>query len=97
MTIKKFCIVFDLAMAAIFFLIGILFYQSGGKAADLLTAHNMKSDEERKKYKKKKMRRVCGKQMMLWSIPFVIGAVIDLGFPTKGTLIAWVTWAVMLI
>lgn len=43
------------------------------------------------------MRRVCGKQMMLWSIPFVIGAVIDLGFPTKGTLIAWVTWAVMLI
>ena len=84
-------------MAAIFFLIGFLFYRSNGKAANSLTGYNMKSAEERKKYDEKKMCKDYGKHMMLWSIPFFIGAVIDFIFSIKGTLIAWVIWSGMFI
>ena len=45
----------------------------------------MKSAEERKKYDEKKMCKDYGKRMMLWPIPFFIGAVIDFIFPIKGT------------
>ena len=84
-------------MAAIFFLIGFLFYRSNGKAANFLTGYNMKSAEERKKYDEKKLCKDYGKHMMLWPIPFFIGAVIDFIFPIKGTLIAWVIWSGMFI
>ena len=97
MSMRKFCIIFDLVMAFIFFLIGIWFYKSNGKASNFLTGYNMKSAEERKKYDEKKMCKDYGKRMMLWPIPFVIGAVIDYAFPMKGLLIAWIIWAVMLI
>lgn len=50
MSLKESCIILDLVMAAIFFLIGFLFYRSNGKAANSLTGYNMKSAEERKKY-----------------------------------------------
>ena len=56
MSLKESCIILDLAMAAIFFLIGFLFYRSNGKAANFLTGYNMKSAEERKK---NMMRRKC--------------------------------------
>ena len=97
MSMREFCIIFDLLMAIIFFLIGIWFYKSNGKAANFLTGYNMKSAEERKKYDEKKMCQDYGKWIMLWPIPFVIGAVIDYAFPMKGMLIAWIIWAVMLI
>ena len=97
MSMREFCIIFDLLMAFIFFLIGIWFYKSNGKAANFLTGYNMKSAEERKKYDEKKMCKDYGKRIMLWPIPFVIGAVIDYAFPMKGMLIAWIIWAVMLI
>lgn len=97
MSLKESCIILDLVMAAIFFLIGFLFYRSNGKAANFLTGYNMKSAEERKKYDEKKMCKDYGKHMMLWSIPFFIGAVIDFIFPIKGTLIAWVIWSGMFI
>ena len=97
MSLKESCIILDLVMAAIFFLIGFLFYRSNGKAANSLTGYNMKSAEERKKYDEKKMCKDYGKRMMLWPIPFFIGAVIDFVFPIKGTLIAWVIWSDMFI
>ena len=50
-----------------------------------------------KKYDEKKMCKDYGKHMMLWPIPFFIGAVIDFVFPIKGTLIAWVIWSGMFI
>ena len=97
MSLKESCIILDLVMAAIFFLIGFLFYRSNGKAANFLTGYNMKSAEERKKYDEKKMCKDYGKRIMLWPIPFVLGAVIDYTFPMKGMLIARIIWAVMLI
>lgn len=63
----------------------LLFYRSNGKAVNFLTGYNMKSAEERKKYDEKKMCKDYGKRMMLWPIPFFIGAVIDFIFPIKGT------------
>ncbi|MDD6449700.1 MAG: DUF3784 domain-containing protein [Lachnospiraceae bacterium] len=50
-----------------------------------------------KKYDEKKMCKDYGKRMMLWPIPFFIGAVIDFIFPIKGILIAWVIWSGMFI
>ncbi len=41
---------FDMGMAVITFIIGILFYKSNGKAANVLSGYNMRSTEERKKY-----------------------------------------------
>ena len=96
-SMNEFCILFDLAMAVIFFLIGLYFYKSDGKAANLLTGYNMKSIEGRKKYDEKEMCKDYGKRMMLWAIPFLAGAVIDIGFPGKGMLIAWVIWIVMFV
>ena len=97
MLLKESCIILDLVMATVFFLIGFLFYRSNGKAANFLTGYNMKSAEERKKHDEKKMCKDYGKQMMLWPIPFFIGAVIDFVFPMRGTLIAWGIWSVMFI
>lgn len=42
MSMREFCIIFDLLMAFIFFLIGIWFYKSNGKAANFLAGYNMK-------------------------------------------------------
>ena len=97
MSLKKACIVIDLVMACVFFLMGILFYKSNGKAASFLTGYNMKCAEERKKYDEKRMCKNYGKRMMFWPIPFVIGAAIDFVFPMKGTYTAWIIWTVMLI
>lgn len=97
MSMKEVCICFDLAMAVIFFLFGLYFYKSNGKAANLLTGYNMKSMEERKKYDEKKMCKDYGKRMMRWVIPFLAGAAIDVGFPAVGMLTALVIWAVMFV
>ena len=70
MSLKESCIILDLVMAAIFFLIGFLFYRSNGKAANFLSGYNMKSAEERKKYDEKKMCKDYGKHIMRWPIPF---------------------------
>ena len=63
----------------------------------VLSDCNMKSAEERKKYDEKKMCKDYRKRMMLWPIPFLIGAVIGFIFSIKGTLIAWVIWSGMFI
>ena len=90
-------IIFDLGIAFIFFLIGLGFYISNGKAANLLTGYNMKSIEERKKYDEKRMCKNYGKKMMLWAVPFLIGTAIDIKFSGYGVMIAWIIWTVMFI
>ena len=94
---NEFCILFDLAMAVIFFLIGLFFYKSDGKAANLLTGYNMKSIDERKKFNEDTLCKDYGKKMMLWAIPFLIGIGIDIYSPGKGVRIAWILWVIMLI
>ena len=90
-----FCVLFDMGMSAIMFIIGILFYKSNGKATNFLSGYNMRSTEERKKYDEIQMCKDYGKRMMYMAIPFLIGAVIDIQFVGIGCLIAWGLWLVL--
>ena len=92
-----FYIVFDFAMAVIMFLFGIYFYKSKGKAARFLSGYNMKSEDERKKYDENAMCKAYGKRMIVMSLPFIVGIIIDTQYQGIGCLIAWVAWIVMLI
>lgn len=94
---KLYYILFDLMMAILFFLIGIYFYKSNGKAANFLTGYNMKSIDERKKFNEDTLCKDYGKKMMLWAIPFLIGIGIDIYSPGKGVFIASILWVIMLI
>lgn len=93
---RTFCILFDIAMAIIFFLLGLLFYRSKGRGANWLAGYNMKSEEERKNYDENKMCQMYGKRMMFWAIPFLLGAFIDFRNAGKGVLVAWGIWMVLL-
>ena len=92
-----FYIVFDFAMAVIMFLFGIYFYKSKGKAARFLSGYNMKSEDERKKYDENAMCKAYGKRMIVMSLPFIVGIIIDTQYQGIGCLIAWVAWIVILI
>ena len=92
-----FYIVFDFAMAVIMFLFGIYFYKSKGKAARFLSGYNMKSEDERKKYDENAMCKADGKRMIVMSLPFIVGIIIDTQYQGIGCLIAWVAWVIMFI
>ena len=92
-----FYIVFDFAMAVIMFLFGIYFYKSKGKAARFLSGYNMKSEDERKKYDENAMCKAYGKRMIVMSLPFIVGIIIDTQYQGIGCLIAWTVWSVMFI
>ena len=91
------CIVFDFVMAVIMFLFGIWFYKSEGKAANFLSGYNMKSVDERKKYDENAMCKAYGKRMMVMSLPFIVGIIIDIQYQGTGCLIAWMIWLIMFI
>lgn len=97
MSAYLFYIIFDIFMAAVMFLMGLYFYKSNGKAANLLTGYNMRPDRERVQYNEKEMCQAYGKRMMLMAVPFVIGAVIDLFTSGKGCLLGWICWIVMFV
>ena len=90
-------IIFDFAMAVIMLLFGIWFYRSKGQASKFLSGYNMKSAEERKKYDENAMCKAYGKRMMLMSLPFIAGMIIDIWYIGTGCLIAWAIWFVMFI
>ena len=92
-----FYIVFDLAMAVVMFLFGVLFYESEGKAARFLSGYNLKTERERKKYDESAMCRAYGKRMMGMAIPFLVGADIDARHQGAGCLLAWMLWTVMFV
>ncbi|MDX8417304.1 DUF3784 domain-containing protein [Absicoccus intestinalis] len=94
---KLYYILFDLMMAILFFLIGIYFYKSNGKAANFLTGYNMKSIDERKKFNEDTLCKDYGKKMMLWAIPFLIGIGIDIYSPGKGIRIASILWIILFL
>ena len=92
-----FYIIFDLAMGAIMLLLGMWFYTPEGKAAKYLSGYNLKSADERMKYDENAMCKAYGSRMMLMSIPFIAGAIIDIPYQGIGCLLAWVTWFMMFI
>lgn len=92
-----FIIIYDFSMAVLMFLFGIYFYKSKGKAARFLSGYNMKSEEERKKYDENAMCKAYGKRMMVMSLPFIVGIIIDIQYQGTGCLIAWMIWLIMFI
>ena len=92
-----FYVLFDIGMAMIMLAIGISFYKSNGKAANLLSGYNMRPAQERKKYDEKQMCRDYGKRMMYMAIPFSLGIVIDIWFAGIGCLVACGLWLAMFI
>ena len=92
-----FYVIFDFIMAVIMFLFGTWFYKSDGKAANFLSGYNMKPENERKKYDEKTMCKAYGYRMIVMSLPFVLGIMIDLQYQGIGCLVAWFVWFVMFI
>ena len=91
------CIIFDFSMAVLFFLFGIGFYKSEGKAVKFLAGYNEKSEDERKKYDESSMCKAYGKRMMFMSLPFLMGIIIDIYYPGIGCLVAWEIWFILFI
>lgn len=92
-----FYIIFDFTMAVIMFLFGIWFYKSNGNTAKFLSGYNIRTKEERKKYDEKSMCIAYGRRMMIMSLPFVMGALIDIQHNGIGCLVAWVIWLTLFI
>lgn len=92
-----FYVIFDFIMAVIMFLSGTWFYKSDGKAANFLSGYNRKSETERKKYDEKTMCKAYGYRMIVMSLPFVLGIMIDIQYQGIGCLTAWIVWFVMFI
>ena len=88
-------IIFDLCMAVIMLIFGVLFYKSNGKAAKFLSGYHMRSEDEQKKYNENEMCMAYGKRMLFMSLPFFIGMAIDFEFTGIGCLISWSIWLVM--
>ena len=92
-----FYVFFDIGMAVMMLAIGILFYRSNGKAANLLTGYNMKPNKERKGFDEIQLCKDYGKRMTYMAAPFLFGAIIDIWFTGFGCLVAWGLWAAMFI
>jgi len=92
-----FFVLFDIGMAAIMLGMGISFYKSNGKAANLLTGYNMKPNKMHEEFNKIQLCKDYGKRMMFMAVSFLVGAVIDIWFPGIGCIVAWGLWLVMFI
>ena len=94
---KAIIIAIDLFMALFMYLLGRHFYCSKGKASNLLTGYNMRSESERKKFNEEAMCRMYGKRLMIMAIPFLCGMVIDLFKTGIGCAFAWAVWILLFI
>ena len=88
---------FDLQMMVVLFFMGLCFYRSNGKGANLLSGYNMKTKEERSRFDEPQMCRIYGRKMMQMAIPFFFGAVIDLNLSGRGCMFAWIVIAVLFV
>ena len=75
----------DFMMVLLYLIIGILFIRSNGRAIRYLTGHNL---DENISNKSKELCIIYGKQIMKWSICFIIGFAIDLLLLGSGLILA---------
>lgn len=88
------CVILDLLMVIIFFIIGTYFYKSDGKAMRYLTGYEKKN---RSKEDESYLSKIYGKKIIKWGLIFIFGACIDLFYEGIGYLIAWGIWIVMFV
>ncbi len=92
-----FFIIFDLGMALLLLILGWYFYKSKGKASNFLTGYNSKNTNERECFDEEKMCKAYGKRMIIWAVPFLIGAIVDIFKPGAGCVLAWIGYIVLFI
>lgn len=89
MEAKLVCILIDLFTAAILGIIGVLFIRSKGKGCDFLAGYNMTASEERKNYDEVKICTYTGKTILVWTLFFILGAIVDLFAAGAGMTLAF--------
>jgi hypothetical protein len=97
MEIKLVYISIDLLVAVILSIIGMLFVKSNGKGCDFLSGYNMAASEERKNYDEVKICNYTGKMNLIWSIFFIIGAIVDFFAPGVGVKLAFLLFIIAVV
>ena len=85
---------FDSMMVLLYLIIGIIFIRSNGRAIRYLTGHDL---DENRSNKSKELCIIYGKQIMKWSVCFIIGFAIDLFWVGAGLILATILNAVLII
>ena len=83
----------DFMMVLLYLVISILFIRSNGRAIRYLTGHNL---DENISNKSKELCIIYGKQIMKWSVCFIIGFAIDLLWVGGGLILATILNAVLI-
>ena len=83
----------DFMMVLLYLIIGILFIRSNGRAIRYLTGHNL---DENIANKSKELCIIYGKQIMKWSVCFIIGFAIDLRWVGAGLILAFILNTVLI-
>ena len=83
----------DFMMVLLYLIIGIIFIRSNSRAILYLTGHNLDEDISNKS---KELCSICGKQIMKWSVCFIIGFAIDLLWVGAGLILATILNAVLI-
>lgn len=84
----------DFMMVLLYLIIGILFIRSNGRAIRYLTGHDL---DEKISNKSKELCIICGKQIMKWSVCFIVGFAIDLLWAVAGLILATILNVVLII
>ena len=84
----------DSMMVLLYLIIGILFIRSNGRAIRYLTGHDL---DENISNTSKELCIIYGKQIMTWSVCFIIGFAIDLFWVGAGLILAVILNAVLII
>ena len=83
----------DFLMVLLYLIIGILFIKSNGRAILYLTGHDL---DENISNESKELCIIYGKQIMKWSVCFIIGFAIDLFWVGAGLILASILNAVLI-
>ena len=83
----------DVMMVLLYLIIGIIFIRSDGRTIRYLTGHNL---DENISNKSKELCIIYGKQIMKWSVCFILGFAIDLLWVGVGLILATIPNAVLI-
>ena len=84
----------DFMMVLLYLVIGIIFIRSNGRAIRYLTGHAL---DENISNKSKELCIIYGKQIIKWSLCFIIGFAIDLLWVGAGLILATILNAILII
>jgi len=83
------------SLGGIFALITIIFSILGKKAVILISGFNFKSKEERKKYDIERMSKDYRNTIFIWTLIFIIGAILSYYISKYCAVIAFVIWLII--